>query len=302
MFLGEGRFSSPRTVEVDGQFLRFKRAVIATGGRATAPPIPGLAEVDYLTNETLFWLTALPARLLIIGGGPIGSEMAQAFSRFGSRVTIFETSPHLLAREDPDAAAIVQRRFGAEGIHLELGVTLTRVDTRDVCSRFKFTHAADAMARIVIQNALFHGRRKASALVIPWATCTDPGIAHVGLYEGEAREAGRAVETITVELKDVDRAVLDDDTEGFVRVHHEKGRLLGCTMVSAHAGEMIGEASYALTHGGKPGQFSATVHPYPTEAEAFRMAGDRYRRTALTPTTARWRSRYFRWTRGGSGS
>ena len=373
VFLGEGRFSSPRTVEVDGRSLRFNRAVIATGGRATAPPIPGLAEVDYLTNETLFWLTDLPARLLIIGGGPIGSEMAQAFSRFGSRVTIFETSPHLLAREDADAAAIVQRRFGAEGIHLELGVTLTRVDTRggecvvhavraradgsteslettgdrilvaagrapnvetlgleaagvaftrhgvtvddhlrtsnsrilaagDVCSRFKFTHAADAMARIAIQNALFYGRRKASALVIPWATYTDPEIAHVGLYEGEAREAGRAVETITVELKDVDRAVLDDDTEGFVRVHHDKGRLLGCTIVSAHAGEMIGEASYALTHGGKLGQFSATVPPYPTEAEAFRTAGDRNRRTALTPTTARWLSRYFRWTRGGSAS
>jgi pyruvate/2-oxoglutarate dehydrogenase complex dihydrolipoamide dehydrogenase (E3) component len=172
----------------------------------------------------------------------------------------------------------------------------------DVCSRFKFTHAADAMARIVIQNALFYGRRKASALVIPWATYTDPEIAHVGLYEGEAREAGRAVETITIELKDVDRAVLDDDTEGFVRMHHEKGRLLGCTIVSAHAGEMIGEASYALTHGGTLGQFSATVHPYPTEAEAFRMAGDRYRRSALTPTAARWLSRYFRWTRGGSGS
>ena len=373
VFLGEGRFSSPRTVEVDGRSLRFNRAVIATGGRASVPPIPGLAEVDSLTNETLFWLTDLPARLLIVGGGPIGSEMAQAFSRFGSRATIVETSPHLLPREDADAAAIVQRRFVAEGIHLELGVTLTRVETRggeivvhaertradgltesveavgdrilvaagrapnveslgleaagvaftkqgitvndqlrtsnprilaagDVCSRFRFTHAADAMARIVIQNALFYGRRKASALVIPWATYTDPVIAHVGLYEDEARKAGHAVETITVGLNEVDRAILDDGTDGFVRVHHEKGRLLGCTIVSAHAGELIGEASYALTRGGKLGQFSSTVHPYPTEAEAFRMVGDRYRRSALTPTTARWLTRYFRWTRGETRS
>ncbi len=373
VFIGEGRFSGPRTLEVDGRSLSFNRAVIATGGRAAAPPIPGLSEVGYLTNETLFWLTELPARLLVVGGGPIGSEMAQAFSRFGSRVTIFGTAPHLLAREDADAAAIVQRRFVAEGIRLELGVTLTRVEKRggeivvhaqrtrangsaesfetvgdailvsagrvpnaetlgleaagvaftkqgvtvddglrtsnarifaagDVCSRFQFTHAADAMARIVIQNALFYGRRKASALVIPWATYTDPEIAHVGLYEGEARKAGHAVETITVELKEVDRAVLDDDTDGFVRVHHEKGRLLGCTIVSAHAGEMIGEASFALTHGGKLGQFSSTVHPYPTESEAFRMVGDRYRRSALTPTTARWLSRYFRWTRRGGQS
>jgi pyruvate/2-oxoglutarate dehydrogenase complex dihydrolipoamide dehydrogenase (E3) component len=371
VFLGQGRFSSPRTIDVDGRSLRFNRAVIATGGRASAPPIPGLSDVDYLTNETLFWLTELPSRLLVVGGGPIGSEMAQAFSRFGSRVTVFDASPHLLPREDADAAAIVQRRFVAEGIQLELGVTLTRVEMRggeivvhaertradgstesfetrgdrilvavgrapnvdtlgleaagvaftrqgvtvgdqlrtsnsrvfaagDVCSRFTFTHAADAMARIVIQNALFYGRRKASALVIPWATYTDPEIAHVGFYEDEARKAGHAVETITVELGEVDRAILDDDTSGFVRVHHEKGRLLGCTIVSAHAGEMIGEASFALTHRGKLGQFSSTVHPYPTQSEAFRMVGDRYRRTALTPSTARWLSRYFRWTRGGS--
>jgi pyruvate/2-oxoglutarate dehydrogenase complex dihydrolipoamide dehydrogenase (E3) component len=198
------------------------------------------------------------------------------------------------------------------------GVTVTRdgvaVDNRlrtsnprvfaagDVCSRFKFTHAADAMARIVIQNALFFGRRKASALVIPWATYTDPEIAHAGMYEAEAREAGHAVETITVDMKDVGRAVLDGDTEGFLRVHHEKGRLLGCTIVSAHAGEMIGEASYALARKGTLAQFSATVYPYPTVSEAFRMAGDRHRRQALTSGTARWLSRYFRWTRGSSGA
>jgi pyruvate/2-oxoglutarate dehydrogenase complex dihydrolipoamide dehydrogenase (E3) component len=299
--------------------------------------------------------------------------MAQAFARFGSRVTILDAAPHLLPREDADAAAIVQRRFADDGIRLELGVTATRVERRDgevvvhatrpgpggapetieaagdqvlvaagrvpnvetlgldaagvtvtrdgvavddrlrtsnprifaagdVCSRFKFTHAADAMARIVIQNALFFGRRKANALVIPWATYTDPEVAHAGMYEAEAREAGHAVETITVDMKDVGRAVLDGDTEGFLRVHHEKGRLLGCTIVSAHAGELVGEASYALARRGTLGQFSATVHPYPTVSEAFRMAGDRHRRQALTPGAARWLSRYFRWTRERSGA
>lgn len=373
VFLGHGRFSGPRTVEVDGKTLRFRRAVIATGGRPADLPVPGLADAGYLTHETLFWLTELPARLLVIGGGPIGCEMAQAFARFGSRVTVLDAAPHLLPREDADAAAIVQRRFADDGIRLELGVTVTRVERRggevlvhatrpgpgrapetieaagdqvlvaagrvpnvetlgldaagvtvtrdgvavddrlrtsnprvfaagDVCSRFKFTHAADAMARIVIQNALFFGRRKASALVIPWATYTDPEVAHAGMYEAEAREAGHAVETITVDMKDVGRAVLDGDTEGFLRVHHEKGRLLGCTIVSAHAGEMIGEASYALARRGTLGQFSATVHPYPTVSEAFRMAGDRHRRQALTPGVARWLSRYFRWTRGRSGA
>lgn len=373
VFIGGGRFSSPRTIEVDGRTLRFKRAVIATGGRAAAPDVPGLADGDYLTNEDLFWLTDLPHRLIVLGGGPIGSEMAQAFSRFGSRVTLVGRSAHLLPREDADAAAIVQRRFIQEGIQLKLGVTLTRVERRsgktivhashslqdglaeavtvsgdrllvamgrvpnveglglesagveytrhgvtvddrlrttnprifaagDVCSRFKFTHAADAMARIVIQNALFYGRRRASALVIPWATYTDPEIAHVGLYEAEARERGHRVETITVGLAEVDRAVLDDDADGFVRVHHEKGTLLGCTIVAAHAGDLIGEAAFALTHGGTLGQFSSTIHPYPTQSEAFRMVGDRYRRTSLTPAVARWLSRYFRWTRGGRRS
>jgi pyruvate/2-oxoglutarate dehydrogenase complex dihydrolipoamide dehydrogenase (E3) component len=153
------------------------------------------------------------------------------------------------------------------------------------------------MARVVIQNALFFGRRRASALVIPWCTYTDPEIAHVGLYEAEARDQGRRVETITIPARDVDRAVVDDDRDGFVRVHHERGRVLGCTIVASHAGEMIGEAVYALTHRGTLSQMSSTIHPYPTQAEALRMAGDAYRRSLLTPRVRCWLERYFRWTR-----
>jgi len=167
----------------------------------------------------------------------------------------------------------------------------------DVCSAFKFTHAADALARIVIQNALFYGRRRASSLVIPWCTFTDPEIAHVGMYEAEAREKGHDVKTITVDLADVDRAVLDEEAAGFVRVHHERGRLLGCTIVASHAGEMIAEAAYALTHGGTLTDFSSTIHPYPTQAEALRKAGDQYRRSSLTPLVRRLMDWYFRWTR-----
>lgn len=363
VFFGEARFTGRADVDVDGQRLRFKRAVIATGGRPTAPPIQGLADARYLTNETLFWLTELPRRLLIIGAGPIGCEMAQAFARFGSDVTVVDMASHVLPREDQDAAALIQRRLEADGVRLELdarpvqverqakgvevrferngvpgrasgdellvaagrapnveslqleaaGVACRRegviVDDRlrtsnpriyaagDVCSAFKFTHAADAMARVVIQNALFFGRKKASSLVMPWCTYTDPEIAHVGLYERQAREQGRRVETVTVGLEDVDRAVLDEATDGFVRVHHERGRLLGCTIVAPHAGEMIAEAAYALTQRGTLGALSATIHPYPTQSEALKKAGDAYRRGLLTPTVRRWFERYFRWSR-----
>jgi pyruvate/2-oxoglutarate dehydrogenase complex dihydrolipoamide dehydrogenase (E3) component len=363
VFFGNGRFTSDRTIEVDGRSLHFTRAVIATGGRPTAPHVPGFDSVRYLTNETVFWLTELPKRLLVIGAGPIGCELAQAFARFGSAATIFDVAPRVLPNEDADASAILHRRLVEDGITFGLGVKLLEVTANggeialrydhaggigravgdrmlvaagrapnvenlgldaagvavsnqgvivndrlqtsnrriyaagDVCSRFKFTHAADAMARIVIQNALFYGRRRVSALVIPWCTYTDPEIAHVGAYEAEAREQGHRVETITIPLSDVDRAIVDDERDGFVRVHHERGRLLGCTIVAAHAGEMIAEPTFALAHGGTLGDLSATIHPYPTQTEALRMAGDTYRRSRLTPRVKRWLDHYFRWTR-----
>jgi pyruvate/2-oxoglutarate dehydrogenase complex dihydrolipoamide dehydrogenase (E3) component len=167
----------------------------------------------------------------------------------------------------------------------------------DVCSRFQFTHVADATARIVVQNALFFGRRKASALTVPWCTYTDPEVAHVGLSAEDAEKRRPAVHTISVPLLEVDRAVLDDETEGFVRVHHERGRLLGCTIVAAHAGEMIGQVSYAISRGATLNDFASVVYPYPTQTEALRKAGDTYRRTRLTPRVRRAFERYFRITR-----
>ena len=365
VFFGDATFTSERTLDVAGRSLRFNRAVVATGGRPTAPPVPGLADADYLTNETLFSLTELPRHLLVIGAGPSGCELAQAFAHFGSAVTVLDRSPHVLPREDPDAASVVQRRLMADGVRLELGATLVetvrdqgqlrlrfarpngagvaevngdrllvaagrapnvdglgleaagvsssargvivndRLQTSnrriyavgDVSSPFQFTHAADAMARVVIQNALFYGRRRASALVIPWCTYTNPEVAHVGLYEQDARQRGHDVQTITVELTEIDRAVVDDETDGFVRVHHERGRLLGCTIVASHAGELIGEAAFALTHRHTLSDLSSTIHPYPTQAEALRKAGDQYRRSLLTARVRGFMEKYFRWTR-----
>jgi pyruvate/2-oxoglutarate dehydrogenase complex dihydrolipoamide dehydrogenase (E3) component len=359
VFFGQARFLGPDAVEVDGQRLSFARAVIATGGRPASLLVPGLAEVGVLTNETVFSLTELPRRLVVIGGGPIGCELSQAFRRFGSEVTLLSLDGQLLPREDADAAAILERRLAAEGVRLRLGAKILRaawnagervvvferrgrieeaagdailvavgrrpnveglgleragvahdaagvqVDERlrttnrriyaagDVCPSYKFTHAADAMARIVVQNALFFGQKKASALVIPWTTYTDPEIAHVGLYERQAREQCIDVATFTVPLGEVDRAVLDGDTEGFARVHAERrsGKILGATLVSRHAGEMIGEMSLAITAGLTLGDVARTVHPYPTQAEAWKRLGDLWSLTRLTPRLRRLSAR-----------
>nr|MDA8423449.1 FAD-containing oxidoreductase [Nitrospiraceae bacterium] len=169
----------------------------------------------------------------------------------------------------------------------------------DICSAYKFTHAADAMARIVIANALFMGRQTTSSLVIPWCTYTDPEVAHVGMSEQEAREKGIAIHTLTVPLGDVDRAVLDNETEGFARVHLKKGsdKILGATIVARHAGEMISELSLAMTTGSGLSSIAKTIHPYPTQAEAVKKLADAYNRTRLTPFVKKLLSAWLAWQR-----
>ncbi len=368
VFIGEGRFIDGRSVGVDNNVLRFKKAVIATGARAVTLPIPGLAEAGYLTNETLFSLTELPRRLAVIGAGPIGCEMAQAFARLGSQVTLLEQQKQLLPREDRDAAAVVEKAFREDGIQIDDHSRIVRVISRggekileledseegrrvvpdggdnlqpggkrqlcvdailigvgrapnveglnleaagvqydarsgvkvdeclrttnrrifaggDICSPYKFTHAADAMARIIIQNALFFGRKKTTALIIPWCTYTDPEIAHVGLYAAEIEKRGVAFDTIQLELAEVDRAVLDSQTAGFLKVHVERkrGRILGATLVASHAGEMISELTVAMAAGMSLGSIGSIIHPYPTQASIIKQAADAYNRKRLTP-------------------
>jgi pyruvate/2-oxoglutarate dehydrogenase complex dihydrolipoamide dehydrogenase (E3) component len=366
VFFGAARFSGPDTVEVAGETLRFRKAVIATGARAAEPPIPGLAEAGYLTNETVFSLTELPRRLAVIGGGPIGCELAQAFARFGAQVSLLEGEGQILPREDPDAAERVARALSRDGVDLRLGTRVERIeragaaraihvtsggaaarlaadailvavgrapnveglgledvgvahDTRagvtvdgrlrtsnpriyaagDVCSAHKFTHNSDAQARIVIQNALFFGRARTSALTLPWCTYTDPEVAHVGLSEGEAAARGIAVRTFVQELGDVDRAVLDGETEGFVKVHVRAGtdRILGATIVARHAGEMLPELTLAIATRTGLGRIASVIHAYPTQAEAIRKLGDAYNRTRLTPLVKRLLALWLAWTR-----
>jgi len=360
VFLGEGSFQSSNTIAVGDKILRFKKAVITTGARAVRPSIEGIEEAGFLTNETVFSLTERPQRLAVIGGGPIGCELAQAFRRLGCEVILFHRHSHLLNKEDADAAEIVQHKFQQEGIRLVLdcqmkqavkmdegkllhytckgqdestivdeiligagrapnveGLNLEAVGVDynrkgvtvndylqttnpniyaagDICMKWKFTHAADAAARIVIKNTLFSpfglGRYKLSNLVMPWVTYTDPEIAHVGMYEDEAQAKGMKVSTIKIPFNTVDRAIADGEEEGFVKIHHQKGsdKILGATIVASHAGEMISEVTTAIV--GKVGlsKLSSAIHPYPTQAEGIKKAADAYRRTLLTPNTKRF--------------
>ena len=347
VYFGSAAFTGSRELVVRSaeppRHLRFRRAVIATGGRPTAPPIPGLADAGYLTNETVWDLRVQPRRLLIIGAGPIGCELAQAFALLGTEVTVSDIEGRPLPREDGDASTIVRRALEADGVRFQLGAPLARVPeddaarkrratgedailvaagrapnvegldleaagvrysahgievndrlqstnprvfaAGDVASPYKFTHVADATARIVVQNALFFGRRRAPDLVVPWCTYTMPEVARVGDLAGHV---------ITIPMADVDRAVLDGDTDGFLRVHHAGGRIHGCTIVAPHAGELIGHVAYVMRTGGTLTDLSATVFPYPTYAEALRKAGDAYQRSRLTPRLKSFIEKYFR--------
>jgi pyruvate/2-oxoglutarate dehydrogenase complex dihydrolipoamide dehydrogenase (E3) component len=169
----------------------------------------------------------------------------------------------------------------------------------DVCSRYKFTHAADFMARIVIQNTLFMGRGKASTLTIPWTTYTSPELAHVGIYPDDAKQQGVEIDTFTQPLNGVDRAILEGDDEGFVRIHVKKGtdRIVGATIVATNAGDMISEVTLAMTHGLGLKKIASTIHPYPTQGDAIRKVGDLYNRTRLTPFVRNLFRTWLSWTR-----
>jgi pyruvate/2-oxoglutarate dehydrogenase complex dihydrolipoamide dehydrogenase (E3) component len=366
VFLGAAAFRRAGEIAVGDATLRYRRAVIATGARAALPNVPGLRGAAPLTNETVFNLTELPRRLAVLGGGPIGCELAQAFRRLGAEVTLLTRGERLLPREEPAASAVLAETFAAEGVRLEFAAEATgvhttaaghrvhfrragvtdsveadallvatgrgpnvaglgletvgvahdarrgvRVDDRlrttnprifaagDVCLAHQFTHAADFSARIVIQNALFPGRKRLSALTIPWCTYTEPEVARVGLSVAEARERGLEVTAFTREFRDVDRARTDGETKGFVQLLVRKGsdELVGATIVGPHAGDLIGEVGVAVAADLGLGALANVIHPYPTLAEALRQCGDAYNRTRLTPRVKRLFAAWLRWTR-----
>ncbi|KAH8071730.1 dihydrolipoyl dehydrogenase [Aureococcus anophagefferens] len=324
---GRGVFVGPNEIEVNGQTLKFRKAVVATGGQAAVPSIPGLAEAPYHTNATLFNATALPPRVVVVGAGPIGLEMAQALAVFGSKrdgvafvtgaaykrvehappkgaafptIGVASTPTALETRLECEMLLVATGRkpnvehcgldkagvaFDVrDGVQVDDYLRTTNPDVYavgDVCTRYQFTHVAGTMAGMVVDNALFRGRHAFSKLVVPWATYTEPEVAHVGLYERDVASQGLACDTYTTALAHNDRAILEGATEGFVKVHCRKGtdEILGATIVATTLAKLISELTLAIQANVGLGTIGKTIHPYPTVSGAIAGCGVAYNRT-----------------------
>ena len=369
---GQARITSPWSVEITSaegkRTLTTRSIVIATGARPFVPPIPGLAEIGCFTSDTVWGLTELPRRLVVLGGGPIGCELAQSFARLGSTVTQVEMAPRVMLREDPEVSALVAESLRADGITLltghqavrceqvngvkrliaqhgdvqvavefdallcavgraprvegfgleELGIPLTARKTiatnahlqtlypniyavGDVAGPYQFTHTAAHQAWYAAVNALF-GRFKKFKVdysVIPWATFTDPEVARVGLSETEAHEQGIAFEVTRFELAELDRAIADDSTRGFIKVLTVPGKdkILGATIVGVHAGDLLAEYVLAMKHGLGLNKILGTIHTYPTLAEANKYVAGEWKRGHAPQRLLAWVQRFHAWER-----
>lgn len=369
---GSAKIVSPWEVDItreDGsvQRLSTRSIVIATGARPFVPPIPGIEEVGYLTSDTVWDLHELPKRLVVLGGGPIGAELTQAFARLGARVTQVEMAPRILIREDPEVSELVTHRFRAEGIEVllnhrakqfvidkgekiliaefegrnvriafdavlvavgraanlkgfgleDLGIPTARtVDTNeflqthypniyaagDVAGPFQFTHTAAHQAWYAAVNALFDPFKKFKAdyAVIPWATFVEPEVARVGLNELEAKEKDIPYEVTTYGIDDLDRAIADSEAHGFIKVLTMPGKdkILGVTLVGAHAADLIAEYVLAMKHGIGLNKILGTIHIYPTLAEANKYVAGNWKKAHVPQKLLAWVARFHAWRRG----
>jgi pyruvate/2-oxoglutarate dehydrogenase complex dihydrolipoamide dehydrogenase (E3) component len=352
---GRARFLDSHTLEVQEKGSKRKLSsryfVIATGSSPRVPNIPGIESANVLSNESLFELEHLPKHLLVLGAGPIGMEMAQAFRRLGSEVTVLNRSPGILRRDDSELSAMLLEHLRGEGIQFVFGTEASKieggfvhlkngerieadavlaaagrkpnvdslnlaaagvktnekgiiVDRRcrssakhiygcgDVAGRYLFTHFAEHMAKTAITNAILHVPAKTDERHITWATFTDPELAHVGQGEDELKRQGAKYSVYRFPFTQLDRAITESETTGLVKVLANRwGKILGVSILGAHAGEMIGEYALAMRNGVSLAKVSATIHPYPTYVLGNRRAADLYMTAKLTPSMVRW----FRW-------
>jgi pyruvate/2-oxoglutarate dehydrogenase complex dihydrolipoamide dehydrogenase (E3) component len=349
------------------QTLSTRSIVVATGARPFVPPLPGLDAVGYRTSDTLWDLRELPARLVVLGGGPIGCELAQAFARLGSEVTQVEMAPRLMIREDEDVSAYARKALEADGVAVltghkaqrcekdgehkfivveaggqekrigfdlllcavgrvarlqgfgleELGIPVNRtvqvneylqtpypniLAAGDVAGPYQFTHVAAHQAWYAAVNGLFGGLKKfrCDYSVIPWCTFIDPEVARVGLNEQEAKEQGVAFELTRYGIDDLDRAIADSAAHGWVKVLTVPGKdkILGVTIVGAHAGELLAEYVLAMKHGLGLNKILGTIHTYPTLAEANKYAAGEWKRAHQPLGLLTWVQRFHDWQRG----
>lgn len=367
VFRGGAKFLSPHDVEVEGRKLRSRNFVIATGSRAAIPKLNGIDSVPYLTNETVFdALEEKPNSMMILGGGPIGCELGQAFGRLGVKITLLHNKAQLLPAEDQDVGEFLRTCLDAENIDVRLNAKVRRVSRRngsvvaetnsgevsaetlliatgrvsnieslhlqaagvehdqsgirvndymqtsqrniyaagDVANRLKFTHTADFTARAVVQNILTplpFLRKKASSAIVPWCTYTEPEIAHIGSGEKQAVKDGTAYDLFNINIAEIDRAVVENNADGFAKVLTRKGsgEILGVTIVALHAGDLIHEFAVAMNGGIGLGKIAGMIHAYPTLAELARKVGDKYNKTRLTPFVKKLFTLLYRFQRHG---
>jgi pyruvate/2-oxoglutarate dehydrogenase complex dihydrolipoamide dehydrogenase (E3) component len=366
---GEAKIVSPWEVELEGKVLTARSIIIASGARPFVPPIEGLAETGFLTSGSVWSLTELPKKLVVLGGGPIGCELGQAFARLGSDVTIIEMLDRLLIKEDVDVSQVVEqslmqgglrcllshkavrvlqegarkllvcegptgevrvpfdqilvtvgRRANTENMGLEaLGIQTRRNGTvetdkymrtavksiyacGDVAGPYQFTHIAAHQAWYASVNALFGTFKKFSVdySVIPWATFTDPEVAHVGLSEQDAEDQAVPFEVTRYGIDDLDRAITDGEAHGFVKVLTVPGKdkILGVTIVGHHAAELLAEFVLAMKHGLGLNNILSTIHLYPGFAEANKYAAGAWKRAHQPELLLRWVQRFHVWRRG----
>jgi len=363
----EAKIIDPWRVKIGDQTLTTKNIVIATGARPVVPAMPGLELVPYLTSETLWQLTEQPERLLILGGGPIGCELAQSFARLGSTVTQVEMADKLLGREDDDVVAVVQAELLADGVtvllgskvehfisengqysavlsngdsvvfdqvflalgrqanihgfgveELGLGITdrgLIEINefqqtsipniyaVGDVSGPYQLTHVAAHQAWFAAVNALFGSLKKFATdyRVIPAVTYTYPELARVGINENEAKQAGLVYQVTKYEIDDLDRAITDGETKGFVKVitAENSDKILGVTIVASHAGELLAEYTLAMKYKLGLNKVLGTIHPYPTMSEANKYVAGNWKRNNSPEKLLAWVEKFHRYMRKG---
>ncbi len=383
---GYAKIVNPWTVEIalnDGstQTLTTRSIVIAAGAQPFVPPLPGIDDVGYVTSDTL-WdeflnLDAIPKRLVVLGGGPIGCELAQSFQRLGAQVTQVEMAPRIMIREDEEVSALAKKSLESDGVQVlthhkaqrleavpssttdrggkpmggvlvvehqgqelriefdalvcavgrvarlkgygleDIGIPVNRTVTTndyletiypnifaagDVAGPFQFTHTAAHQAWYAAVNGLFGDFKKFKVdySVIPWATFIDPEVARVGLNEQEAKEKGITYELVTYPLDDLDRAIADSETHGFVKVLTVPGKdkILGVTIVGTHAGDLLAEYVLAMKQGLGMNKILGTIHTYPTLSEANKYAAGEWKRAHQPKKLLQWVAKFHTWKRG----
>ena len=367
--VGEAMITSPWSVEVNGQAIATKNIIIASGARPFVPPIDGINDTGYLTSDTLWQLERQPKRLLVIGAGPIGCELAQSFARLGSQVTLLDMANKVMPREDADVSEFIAKKLQTDGVDLKLdhktvkfrrdgenknllaehqgqmvdvafdevlvavgrrantegfGLEELHVGTTsqgtlevneylqtrfpniyacgDVAGPYQFTHTASHQAWYAAVNALFgrFKKYKVDYSVIPWATFTDPEVARVGLNEADAERQNIAYEVTQYGIDDLDRAIAEGEAEGFIKVLTVPGKdkILGVTIVGAHAGELIGEYILAMKHGIGLNKILGTIHIYPTLSEANKYVAGNWKKANKPEKLLSYAERFHAWGRG----